>query len=136
MSFALYLVNGSRGHEADAFHSTHLGMAMIRAVLAMGGVLVKAEGDDRAFRALSRGKVPERKLRTNDNWILVPEECEILADAITRVLEERGAELDAWLAGGEPRTQSWDTPQNDKRVLAEFSAFCRRAATHGGFEVT
>lgn len=108
MSFALYIVDSSR--EDDAFHCTHSGMAMIRTVLAMGGALVKAKGEEPAYRAATPGKVPETKLRTNDDWILVPEECEILADAVGRVLEERVKLTSAAaksMASSSKRTEDW-----------------------------
>jgi hypothetical protein len=139
MSYALEMVAPSGLAETDArFDCTSTGMAMIRAALSIGGVLVKSsvridprlEPDYRA----GPGVIAVQKFSTNDGWVVVPSECVIAARAVVDLLAER-TKLDAWLAGGPPRIEPWDTPDENRQFLAAFAMFCARAAKHGGFVV-
>ncbi len=82
------------------------------------------------------GEVDQRKLGSNDGWLLTPAECAFVADR-----------LRVWLDGGgevfQFRDRSWNltpTAQEkddiaNRRFLYDLCAFLSRAEGHGGLEV-
>jgi hypothetical protein len=139
MAYTLEMLDPDALSETDArFDCTSTGMAMIRAALSICGVLVRGSvkidpTTEPAYR-IGPGVIAVQKFSTNDGWVVIPDECVTAARALHALLTER-TQLDAWLADGPPRTEPWDTPDNNRMFLAEFARFCAHASKHGGFSV-
>lgn len=106
--------------EQTQFDCTHRGMAKIRDVLGLAGVLVVLEGHDADPLVYLRSRVARdailaNKFQSNDGWIVTPGECLIAATSIMRMY--------------------WDIAEEDRSFLAEFARFAARSVKHGGYEV-
>lgn len=79
----------------------------------------QAETEVRSKRSRKRGKVPGFKFGSNDGWIVTPEECLLIAEAVREVLA-CGAE--------------WD-PKSVLLLILRWAAYNELAAEHGGYKV-
>lgn len=123
------------------------GMAVLRQALTTMEALVDLEpeplGPDASreeilavldYRAQTPGRLPGQKLETADGWLIHPEECALISEALRKLLEDpfRLAVLDGVVsrvrAAGE-------TLADDRKFLEGVATFCRRAAAVGGFRV-
>jgi hypothetical protein len=85
----------------------------------------------RQFRSEDKTLVPIGKFCSNDGWIVVPEECLLIADGLDKVLAS-GEEIfyrDSW----ENRTVGLG--DSDKEFVQRFAEYCRKASKKGGFSV-
>ncbi len=82
-------------------------------------------------RSKSPGRVPAYKFRSNDGWLVVPEECQVIADGLDAALVERRNEL---LRGLRVRGYS-RTPKTLADLLVWWAQYNRMAADHGGYRV-
>lgn len=80
---------------------------------------LKARGMVEGFRSPNSGRVPACKFGSNNNWLVSPEECHVIADG-----------LDRWLAGPGARKKGID-----RGGVRLWAAYNRAAAGHGGYRV-
>jgi len=81
-----------------------------------------------ATRSRRPGMVPTFKFATNDAWHVVPEECEIVADAVERLLADEAALATLASTHGIPRAEVED-------FLAGWAGYNRAAVPAGGYRV-
>lgn len=86
-----------------------------------------------ATRSAQPGKVPAFKFSNNGGWIVTPEECDIIATALEKLL----ADLDEDGAIALARRIEWDPDDVDTLIdwLEDRKDYNRVAATHGGYAV-
>src|SRR5579884_3027487 len=84
-----------------------------------------------ARRSETPGRVPAYKFRSNDGWLVHPDECRRIADGLDAALAGRQAQVLRRLrARGYSRT-----PQTLADLLVWWAQYNRVAADHGGYRV-
>jgi hypothetical protein len=82
-------------------------------------------------RSESPGLVPAYKFQSNDGWLVLPEECCVIADGLEAALNKRRAELVRGLRKlGYSRTK-----ETVADLLVWWAQYNRVAADHGGYRV-
>ncbi len=129
----------SRDREMATWHAINAGHA-IDSVLS--------PDEERAWRELEAteevvrrwpspypGKVPAFKFQSNDSWLVAPDECASIAQALEAALAdfEKG---NGPLSRPNVLLRWWGEPEADMvRFLSAFAAFCARGVSGGGFRV-
>lgn len=163
MGYDMYMLERSKEPRTDNretdedvyFRANIWGMGILRGAMKAAGVMDMHHGDVKwlkvskeeeainenaweeknghlkRFRSKTASAVPIGKFCSNDGWVVVPDECLIIANG-----------LDTLLKAGTPIVyrDTWEgkdvtVGEEDLKYVQEFADYCRRASTHGGFEV-
>lgn len=155
MGYDMYVASSSGNEDKDYFRANIWGMGLLRGAMKAGNVMDldhcnvvwpdidqnTNESDDdyqarldeayeplRAFRSEDHKLVPIGKFCSNDGWIIVPEECILIADALDKVTSFHYKPF----MGAE---EFIDIDNENMPFVKEFAEFCRHAAKHDGFKV-
>ena len=78
------------------------------------------------------GKALGYKFRTNDGWLVTPDECRVIADGLEAALAKRRAKL---VRGLQARGYSDHSKESVADLLSPWAKYNRIAADHGGYRI-
>jgi hypothetical protein len=155
MGYDMTTLSSSGDEDKDYFRANIWGMGILRGAMKAGNVMDldhdnpewpdleqsenETEGDYqarcdeahepiRSFRSTNPKLVPIGKFCSNDGWVIVPEECNLIADALDKVNSFHYKPF----MGNE---EFIEAGSENMIYVKEFAEYCRHAAKHGGFNV-
>lgn len=78
----------------------------------------------RSFTSKIKGLIPVQKFCSNDGWIVTPEECNIIFEALSRILDKNDILCSKIME-----------EYNNYDFVKMFADYCKHAVECGGFEV-